>query len=107
MATIKAVLRPPKDKDGQKHIMIRISDKHKTRYLSTGLKVKPKLWNPRDRTIRQNDFFDADHVNKIISDKIKETKDELYHLKAQGRHAGAEVLKKRIDAKDKKGSFTD
>lgn len=105
MATINAVLRPPKDKNGQQHIMIRISDKSKTRYITTGLKVKPSQWNAKIQAVRQNDFFDADHVNQILADKVKEVKDEQYALKAQGRHTGADVLKKRIDAKEKKGSF--
>lgn len=105
MPTIKAVLRPPKDKEGKKPIYIRISDSGKTRYVSAGLKVKPKHWNSNRREVRENDFFDAAHLNKIISDKIKSIKDEAYRLKAEQQNVNADVLKKKAKAKEFRGDF--
>lgn len=105
MATIKAVLRPPKDSEGQKPIYIRISDAGKTRYVSTGLKVKPKLWNPNKREVRENDLFDAAHVNKIIADKVKEISDQAYQLKAENQHVNADILKRKAKIKEYRGDF--
>jgi integrase len=105
MPTVKAVLRPPKNKDGEKPIYIRIADADKTRYVSTGLKVKPALWNDNKREVRENDFFDAAHLNKIISDRVKEIRDESYHLKADKQNVNADILKKKAKSKEYRGSF--
>lgn len=96
MATIKAVLRPPKDKQGKKPVYIRISDKGKTRYVSTGLKIKPALWNDRKNQGRENDYFDATDFNKIITDKIGEIENEMYHLKVNDQAVNADILKKKV-----------
>lgn len=105
MATIKAVLRPPKDKEGKKPIYIRIADAGKSRYVSTGLKVKPKYWNKQKRVVRENDYFDALHVNKIISDKIKAIKDEQYQLQAENQNVNADILKRKAKSNEFRGDF--
>ncbi len=108
MPTIKAVLRPPKNKQGQKPIYIRISDAGKTRYISTGLVVKPGLWlgNAKsDKWVKTNDAFDAAHLNKIISDKIKAIKDEAYQLQADNQNVNADILKRKAKSKEFRGSF--
>lgn len=102
---IKAVTRPKKDKEGQVPIYIRIADAGKTRYVSTGLKVKPRFWNDRQSSVRTNDYFDADHMNKIIRDKVKEAKDEVYRLKAENQPVSADVVKKKTVSKDISGDF--
>ena len=103
---IKAVTRPRKDSKGRVPIYIRISDANKTRYLATGLKVKPKHWNDsRDGKIRQNDLDDVDAMNKIIRDKIKELRDENYRLKAENKPVSADLLKKKIVSKETTGDF--
>ncbi|MEX0844359.1 MAG: phage integrase SAM-like domain and Arm DNA-binding domain-containing protein, partial [Balneolaceae bacterium] len=108
MPTIKAVLRPPKDKDGKKPIYIRISDAGKTRYVSTGEKVKPGLWigdTKSDKWVRENDAFEAAHLNQIISDRIKAINDEAYQLKADNQNVNADILKKKAKSKEYRGSF--
>jgi len=105
MPTVKAVLRPRKDSEGKQSIFIRISDAGKTRYVSTGLKIKPKFWNPRKREVRENDFFDAAHLNKIISDKVKAIKDESYQLQADNQNVNADILKKKAKSKEYRGDF--
>lgn len=105
MPTIKAVTRPKKDSDGQVPIYIRISDSGKTRYVSTGLKIKPKFWNDRKRAVRENDYYDAGAMNKIIRDKIKEIKDERYRLKAENQAVNADILKRRAKADELRGDY--
>lgn len=103
---IKAVTRPRKDSKGRVPIYIRISDANKTRYVATGLKVKPKHWNDsRDGSVRQNDLGDVDAMNKIIRDKIKELRDENYRLKAENKPVSADLLKKKILSKETTGDF--
>jgi len=99
MATIKATLRPPKDQNGKKTIYIRISDKGKTRYISTGEKIKPKHWNKNKGEARSNDEFDAIHLNQIISDKIKEINNQAYKLKANHQIVNADILKRKTTNK--------
>lgn len=105
MATIKAVLRPPKDKEGKQPIYIRIADAGKSRYVSTGLKVKPKYWNKKKKVVRENDYFDAHHVNKIIADKVKAIKDEQYQLQAENQNVSADILKRKAKANEFRGDF--
>jgi site-specific recombinase XerD len=105
MPTIKAVLRPPKGKDGKKPIYIRISDAGKSRYVSTGIKVKPKYWNKNKRVVRENDEFDALYVNKILSDKLKALRDEAYQLQAENQNVNADILKNKAKANEYRGDF--
>ena len=100
---IKAVTRPNKDSQGQVPIYIRISDANKTRYVSTGLKVKPSWWKKRPGRVRKNDYVDADHLNKIIADKEKEIRDQAYELKAGEQPVNAEIVKKKT--KNPTGDF--
>jgi len=102
---IKAVTRPKKDKEGQVPIYIRISHDQKTRYISTGLKVKPKYWNSNKRRVRQNDFYDAEHLNKIIRDKLKEVKDEAYRIKADKQPFNAGVVKRKSKSTETTGDY--
>ena len=102
---IKAVTRPRKDKQGKVLIYIRIADAGKTRYLSTGLKVKPRHWNKKKGRVRTNDYSDAKHLNKIIQDKAKSLRDEAYQLKANNQTLNADIIKQRAKSKDLAGDF--
>jgi len=105
MATVKAVLRPRKDKDGNQTVYIRIADAGKTRYITTGLKLKKKFWNAKKQEVRVNDYIDASHLNKIIADKLKSIRDEAYELEASDQSVNADVLKQRAMATDYRGDF--
>lgn len=105
MPTVKAVLRPPKNKDGEKRIFIRISDASGDRYVSTGLRVRPKYWNPNAREVRENDYYDATRYNKFIRDRKKEIEDDLYQLKVDKQAISASVLKKRAKSIEYRGDF--
>lgn len=102
---IKSVTRSKKDKEGKVTIYIRISDANETRYISTGLKVKPKHWNKRLGVVRTNDDYDADAMNKIISDKLKKVKDERYRLIADNQTVDVDLLKKKSISNDGEGDF--
>ena len=84
MATVKAVLRPYKNASGEQAIYIRVSHKGKTKYSSVGITVKPQYWNSKKGQIRENDYYDANSINKVINDKLKSVRDELYSIKARG-----------------------
>ncbi len=102
---IKAVTRPRKDKQGKVLIYIRIADAGKTRYISTGEKIKPRYWNSKKGRVRTNDYSNADHLNKLISDKEKALKDELYQLKVNDETVSADILKERTKSKNLAGDF--
>lgn len=99
MATVKAVTRPKKDKEGQRTIYIRITQGTKVRYVSTGLKVKPRYWNEEKGKVRSSDYYDEDSMNKIIQDKIKAVTDEIYRRKATDQDINPDALKKVITTK--------
>jgi|GEM_PF-2603203 len=93
MATVKAVLRPRKNKAGEEPIFIRVSHKGKNNYQSLGISIKRKFWNEKAGKVRDNDFYDATSINKVIDDKIKEGKDSLYALKAEGKIVSSSKIK--------------
>src|SRR5699024_10292878 len=86
-------------------IYIRIADAGKTRYVSTSLKVKPRYWNKKNGRVRKNDYSDARHLNKIISDKEKSLRDEAYQLKADKQAVSADIVKDRAKSKELAGDF--
>lgn len=96
MATVKAVLRPPIDSSGKKGIYIRISDKGKTKYSSIGAKVKPKYWNKKSGSVRENDIVDNTHLNQLIDESINEVRNNLYKLKIERKRHTPDVLKKKL-----------
>jgi site-specific recombinase XerD len=101
---IKVVTRPRKDKQGKVPIYIRIADAGKSRYVSTGLKIKPKYWNKKGR-VRKNDYCDADHLNKIIRDKVTSVRNEVYEMKANNEAVNADTIKKRTKSKETTGDY--
>lgn len=105
MPTVKPKLRGYKTKEGEQTIYIRVSDAHKTRYISTGIKIKPKYWNQGKGKVRKNDFYDYETLNKIIRDKVTELKNQAYKLKEQGRAVNAEGLKRKAKAKELNGDY--
>lgn len=84
MATIKAVLRPKKNKQGEQPIYLRISHKGKTKYHSLGFSIKKKFWDKDKGKVKPNDYLDYDSINKVIRDEEKTARDKVYSLRANG-----------------------
>jgi site-specific recombinase XerD len=102
---IKAVTRPRKDKQGKVPIYVRIADAGRTRYVSIGLKIKPRYWNKKKGEVRKNDYCDARHLNKIIRDKITTIRNDAYQMKASNKLVNADAVKTRAKSKQVSGDF--
>ena len=91
--------------DGRCPIYLRITENRKSKFVSTGVAIKPKYWNKSRREVRQNDYYNADHINKIIRDKIKEVRDEAYRLKAADQPISADIIKRKAKNSESYGCF--
>ncbi|HKJ33059.1 MAG TPA: site-specific integrase, partial [Balneolales bacterium] len=105
MSKIKAVTRPKKNIRGEVPIFVRISDADRTRYMTTGLKIRPSFWNKRLGCVRKNDYYDYDAMNKIIETQIREARGEEYKLRADGKYASVDIIKKRTQSHDLNEDF--
>ena len=96
MATITAVLRTSKlNKQGTAPIYIRIADRDRTVYVSTGERVKPAEWNPNKSRVRATNDY-ADDINDVIDAKIAEAKRHALLKKATGEVVTAEDVKEAV-----------
>ena len=92
----KAVTRPRKNKAGEVPIYIRISDANKDRYISLGIHIKPQFWNKRSGTVRQNDYYDADAINALITRKLSEVRLQFYQLRQTNDTVSANTVKNNV-----------
>jgi|AntRauTorcE11897_2_1112592.scaffolds.fasta_scaffold04126_3 integrase len=96
MATIKAVLRPKKNKKGEQPIYLRISHKGKTKYHSLGFSIKKKFWDKEKGKVKSNDYLDYDSINKVIRDEEKIAKDKVYSLRANREAVTSAKIKSSV-----------
>jgi site-specific recombinase XerD len=105
MAKVKAVLRGYTNKAGEQTVYLRIYEDGEKRYVSTGIKMKPRFWNKRKGRVRKNDQYDEEDLNKIIKDKEKAIEDEAWERKAGGERVNADILKKKAKQEDTSGDY--
>ncbi len=78
--------------DGHHPIWLRIADRHRTLYHSTGEYVAKRHWNPNARRVRQGHPV-ADDLNALIQDRLALAQAERVRLKRAGEPVTAEAVK--------------
>ncbi len=87
-------LKNRKKQNGEYPIYLRITNNRKHKYVSTGLSVKEKYWNPESEEIRRNhDNYKT--LNETLRGKIKEAERVQTELSRNG-HETAKAIRERI-----------
>lgn len=105
MATVTPVLRESKtNAEGTAPIYIRISDRDRSRYVSLGVRIKPKHWlDEKCRVSKRHKA--ADHINETIRQKVDEIEEEIYRLKVAGEEPSADELKGVLEGQPRREDF--
>ena len=70
--TYKAVLKVKKASDSFGIVNIRKTEERKQSFYSLKIRLPKRHWNQKSGTVRKNDDFDFEDINKQIADKIKD-----------------------------------
>ena len=93
MAKVTPVLWTHKtNADGHHPIWLRVADRYRTLYHSTGEYVAKRHWNPNARRVRTGHPV-ADELNALIEDKLSVAQGERVRLKRAGEPPTAEAVK--------------
>ncbi len=93
-----------KRKNGEFPIYLRLTSNRKHKYISTGISINEKDWNPEKETIRKGHHnFKA--LNQTLSHKIKEVEKAQAELSAYGKD-NAKAIKERIKSLESTDFFT-
>lgn len=102
-ASIHLFLKDRPKKNGEKPIYLRITNNRKHKYISTGVSVLDKNWNPRNEEVRKNHRA-ADTLNKTLRQKVQQAKEAQAELITHGKQT-AKAIKERIKAKENADFF--
>ena len=90
-------------KNGEYPIYLRITNNRKHKYVSTGLSVKEKHWNPESERIRRNhDNYKT--LNETLDLKVKEAEKVQTELSRNG-HETAKAIRERLKNTQKADFF--
>lgn len=95
MATVKAVLRKKKNKDGKYPIAIRITKNRKTSYIYTGKYVKLEEWDVQNQSVKKIHPSSA-RINNYLKKKLAQADDKDLEMEGQNKILSAKSLKKQI-----------
>ena len=96
-------LKNRKKQNGEYPIYLRITNNRKHKYVSTGLSVKEKYWNPRSEQVRRShDNYKT--LNDTLRDKVKEAEKVQSELSKNG-HETAKAIRERIKTTQKADFF--
>lgn len=105
MATsIHLFLKDRPKKNGEKPIYLRITNNRKSKYISTGVSVLSKDWNPLKEEVRKSHRA-ADTLNKTLGQKLQQATEAQAELISHGKQT-AKAIKERIKAKENADFFT-
>ncbi|MCE6988998.1 site-specific integrase [Dyadobacter sp. CY323] len=93
MATIKAVIKPDKKKDGTYPICIRITKDRKTNYESLGYSVTSEQWDAAKGVVKKN-YPNSVRLNNLIAKRISELSGKAIELETEMHEVTANFIKK-------------
>ncbi|MEO6685541.1 MAG: site-specific integrase, partial [Dyadobacter sp.] len=93
MATIKAVIKPDKKKDGTFPIVIRITKDRKTNYEPIGYSATPEQWDSAQGLVRKN-YPNSARLNNLIKKRVAELSGKAIELETEKQEVSANFIKK-------------
>jgi site-specific recombinase XerD len=103
MATFHLVLREKQNRKGENPVYLRITSNRKHKYVSTGISIKNKFWNPDNQEVRRShDNYKT--LNETLRHKLKEAQNAHSELLSQGNES-AKAIRERIKTTAKADFF--
>lgn len=100
MASVKFVLRTQQqDKDGLCPLYIRLIQNRQTKFISTGVKVKPSQWDEENHKVRKS-FKNSTRTNAMLAQKIADAAGLIADTERKSKSVTARKLKQAIKGKD-------
>lgn len=93
MATIKAVIKSDKKKDGTYPIVIRITKDRKTNYVPIGYSVKLEQWDATQGCVRKT-YKNSVALNNLIAKRVSELSGKAIELETDKQEVTANFIKK-------------
>lgn len=110
-ATISLYLRKDRpNNNGKCPVFLRITHNRKTKYVSTGVRVKPKNWNPATKTEKWVSKGDRDHatLNNDLRKELSKAKKARAELNRQDQVSSIAIQRRlKSDTKDDFFSFAE
>lgn len=94
---ISVVTRPKPDKAGTLPLYVRVAHGGVKRYVSLGLRVPERDWNPRKQEVRASNPRAA-KLNKVLAERLSAAQDAALSVQASGRHFTAERVQEAVQA---------
>ena len=100
MAKVTPLLwKHKKNADGHHPIWLRVADRHRTLYYSTGEYIAARFWNPNARRVRKGHPV-SEELNALIADQLAIGQAERVRLKRAGEPITAEAIKAALVGSD-------
>ena len=100
MTTIKILLKENKvDINGEMPLYLRIIKNRKTKFISLGIKLKEKDWNPINSTVKKSHPNSA-RLNNFIAQKSAEAQGVTLEMETQSKYVESKSIKEKLTGKD-------
>lgn len=99
MATFKFVLRKQNIRDnGEVPIYLRITENRKARFVSTGITIQEKYWNPRNERVRGS-HSSYKVFNEVIERYLTDARIKANEAKSEGKYS-SKTIKQKLKGTD-------
>ncbi len=96
MASVKVLLKKEKiNKNGEAPIYLRLIKDRKPKYISVGVKVKPKDWNEIQGKVRKS-HKNSQRINNFIAHKIADAEAIALEMVTKSRYVSPKKIKENI-----------
>lgn len=101
MASVKLILRIQQaDKNGLCPLYIRLIQNRQSKFITTGIKVKPSQWDDENKKVRKN-FPNSARTNALLAAKLAEATGLIADTERKSKSVTARKLKEAIKGKDR------
>ena len=100
MATVKVILRENKlnPKTGVAPLYLRIIKDRKAKFISIGVKIKPKYWNEESMTVKKG-CTNYQQLNVFITNKRAEAEKSALNIETKNKSVSSKNIKEEIMGK--------
>lgn len=100
MASLKFILKTQReDKAGNSPLYIRVIQNRKTKFLSTGIKLKANQWDQDAQKVRKN-YPNSTRLNAILAQKIADASMMVLDVEKKIKNLTANEIKKALKGED-------
>jgi len=106
MASVKLIYRDDKENsDGESPLYIRIIKDRKTRFISTGIKLKSMYWDDENKRVRKS-YTNSTRMNAFIANKLAEAQDKALEMEIKDKNTTTKMIKQHVMGKEPVNFFT-